>query len=80
MPGEKLMMTVGWPSGSGSVNSSVAGIPEMQFFIDHFLPTVADASISYYWFEGYDEPWKIQFDTPTAQYEDHWVPKLIRCG
>jgi hypothetical protein len=64
---------VGWPSGGGSVNSSVAGIDEMQYFINHFLSAAKNADVSYYYFEGYDEPWKIIFDTATEQYEDKWV-------
>jgi len=64
---------VGWPSGGGAVNSSVAGITESQFFIDNFLPAAKNAGVKYYYFEGYDEPWKIIFNTATAQYEDKWV-------
>jgi hypothetical protein len=45
----------------------------MQYFLDTFLPTVKKADVQYYWFEGYDEPWKTVFDSGTAQYEDHWV-------
>ena len=45
----------------------------MQYFLDTFPKTATAAGIEYYWFEGYDEPWKIVFDTPTAQYEDKWV-------
>ena len=49
----------------------------MQFFIDHFLPAASSANVNYYWFEGYDEPWKIQYDTATEHYEDHWVFPLV---
>jgi hypothetical protein len=55
------------------VNSSVAGIKEMQYFLNTFPTTAKEASVSYYWFEGYDEPWKVMYNTPTAQYEDKWV-------
>jgi len=74
-----LIGSVGWPTGSGSVNSSVAGIDEMQYFINTFPGLAKDAGVEYYWFEGYDEPWKITFDTPTEQYEDHWV-SFCPCG
>jgi exo-beta-1,3-glucanase (GH17 family) len=67
------LIAVGWPSGSGSVNSSIAGISEMQIFVDHFPAAATNANVTYYWFEGYDEPWKIMYDTATDQYEDHWV-------
>ena len=55
------------------MGGSVAGIQEMQYFINTFLGVAKDANINYYWFEGYDEPWKVVYDTPTAQYEDKWV-------
>lgn len=45
----------------------------MQYFINTFPGAAKDAGVEYYWFEGYDEPWKIIFDTPTASYEDKWV-------
>jgi len=66
-------MLVGWPSGGGSINSSVAGISEMQYFLNHFLSAAKNANVTYYYFEGYDEPWKVIFNTATAQYEDKWV-------
>lgn len=66
-------MVVGWPSGGGSINSSVAGISEMQYFLNHFLSAAKNANVTYYYFEGYDEPWKVIFNTATAQYEDKWV-------
>jgi exo-beta-1,3-glucanase (GH17 family) len=68
-----LIRSVGWPTGSGSINSSVAGVDEMQYFINTFPAAAHEAGVDYYWFEGYDEPWKIVYDTATDQYEDHWV-------
>ena len=72
------LMVVGWPSGGGSVNSSVAGISEMQYFLNHFLSDAKNANVSYYYFEGYDEPWKVIYNTATAQYEDKWVCYSLR--
>jgi exo-beta-1,3-glucanase (GH17 family) len=72
------LMVVGWPSGGGSVNSSVAGISEMQYFLNHFLSDAKNANVSYYYFEGYDEPWKVIYNTATAQYEDKWVCSALR--
>ena len=45
----------------------------MQTFIDAFPAAAKAQGISYYWFEGYDEPWKVRFNTITEEYEDHWV-------
>lgn len=71
---------VGWPSQGGSVNSSVAGISQLQQFINTFVQAAKNADVTYYWFEGYDEPWKIKYDTATEQYEDHWVRPIHRLG
>ena len=73
-----VLMAVGWPTGSGSLNSSVAGTDELQYFINTFPAAATAAGVDYYWFEGYDEPWKIVYDTPTEQYEDHWVSSCRR--
>jgi exo-beta-1,3-glucanase (GH17 family) len=73
-----IISEVGWPTGSGSVNSSVAGLSELQYFVNTFPAAAADADVNYYWFEGYDEPWKIIYDTSTDQYEDHWVFPTFR--
>src|SRR6202007_1489574 len=72
-PLHSSLIIVGWPSGGGSVNSSVAGIQEMQYFLNTFPTAAKNADVTYYWFEGYDEPWKVIYDTATAQYEDKWV-------
>src|ERR1700738_231675 len=72
-PSYPLLKIVGWPTGSGSVNASVAGISELQYFIPQFLSAAKKAGVRYYFFEGYDEPWKVFFNTATEKYEDTWV-------
>src|SRR5579859_7238127 len=72
-----LLIIVGWPSDGGSVNASVASITNMQYFLDHFPSTAKNANVTYYWFEGYDEPWKVIFNTATASYEDKWVKSYL---
>jgi exo-beta-1,3-glucanase (GH17 family) len=27
---------------------------------------------NYFWFEAFDEPWKISFNTKSQNWEDHW--------
>ena len=68
-----LMTLVGWPSGGGAINASVASIANMQYFLNTFPAAAKNANVTYYWFEGYDEPWKVIYNTATAQYEDKWV-------
>jgi hypothetical protein len=45
----------------------------MQYFLNTFPAAAKNANVTYYWFEGYDEPWKVIYNTATAQYEDKWV-------
>jgi exo-beta-1,3-glucanase (GH17 family) len=76
---ETHLIPVGWPSGGGNISGSVAGISELQTFINTFPGAAKDANVNYYWFEGYDEPWKVIYDTPTAAYEDKWVISSYKC-
>jgi exo-beta-1,3-glucanase (GH17 family) len=73
---QKLLIIVGWPTGSGSINSSIAGTSELEYFIPQFLSAAKNAGVKYYFFEGYDEPWKVIFNTATEHYEDTWVISL----
>jgi exo-beta-1,3-glucanase (GH17 family) len=74
---EKSLIIVGWPTGSGSINSSIAGTSELEYFIPQFLSAAKNAGVKYYFFEGYDEPWKVIFNTATEHYEDTWVISLL---
>jgi exo-beta-1,3-glucanase (GH17 family) len=51
---------------------SVAGITEMNTYMDDWVCQALANGTNYFWFEAFDEPWKIQFDTPGEEWEDHW--------
>lgn len=53
-------------------NGSVAGIPEMNTFLDTFVCQALANGTTYFWFEAFDEPWKIIYDTPGEDWEDKW--------
>lgn len=54
---------------------SVAGIDEMNKFMADFVCEANKNGTGYFWFEAFDEPWKVQFDDPSTglpPVEDHW--------
>lgn len=67
-----IISEVGWPSGGGTLEGSVAGIDEMNQFMSDFVCTSNANNTEYFWFEAFDEPWKQQFNTPGKAWEDKW--------
>jgi exo-beta-1,3-glucanase (GH17 family) len=77
---QNIISETGWPSQGGTdcgaatscTQGSVAGIDEMNTFMNDWVcPALANGT-NYFWFEAFDEPWKIEFDTPGKDWEDHW--------
>ncbi|TKA71605.1 hypothetical protein B0A49_10174 [Cryomyces minteri] len=78
-----VISEVGWPSGGGNdcgtgaactspTSGSVAGVKEMNTFMDNFVCQSLKNGTTYFWFEAFDEPWKTVFNTKTEQWEDKW--------
>ncbi|KAF2453995.1 glycoside hydrolase family 17 protein [Lineolata rhizophorae] len=71
---------VGWPSAGGKscgsasscTEGSVAGIDEMNTFMEHWVCQSLTNGTAYFWFEAFDEPWKIQFNEDGKEWEDKW--------
>ena len=73
----------GWPTKGGMScgydttkltcdNGSVAGIPELNDFMEQWIcPALANGT-NYFWFEAFDEPWKIKFNEEGKEWEDQW--------
>jgi exo-beta-1,3-glucanase (GH17 family) len=94
-PGQQIISEIGWPSQGGNdcgtaagcpdaTSGAVAGITEMNTFLDSWVCAALTNGTEYFWFEGIDEPWKIQFDTATEAWEDHWglftVNRVLKTG
>ncbi|KAF4547412.1 Glucan endo-1,3-beta-glucosidase btgC-like protein [Elsinoe fawcettii] len=78
-----IISEVGWPSGGGNDcgttatctapdQGSVAGVPEMNQFMDNWVCGANNNGTMYFWFEAFDEPWKVRFNTAQEQWEDKW--------
>lgn len=77
-----IISETGWPSQGGMgcgteletdcPDKAVAGIPEMNQFMEDWVCTALDEGTNYFWFEAFDEPWKVSFNTPGKEWEDHW--------
>jgi len=79
---KNIIAETGWPSQGGTdcgtdtvtdcPDASVAGIDQMNQFMVDWVCSALTNGTEYFWFEAFDEPWKIAFDTPGKQWEDHW--------
>ncbi|PSR78981.1 glycoside hydrolase superfamily [Coniella lustricola] len=80
---KNIIAETGWPSQGGTdcgtgdpsndcADGSVAGIDEMNTFMDDWVCQALANGTQYFWFESFDEPWKIMYDNGTENWEDHW--------
>lgn len=79
---DNIIAETGWPSQGGTdcgtdlvttcPNGSVAAIEGMNNFMSDWVCQALANGTQYFWFEAFDEPWKIIYDTPGEAWEDHW--------
>lgn len=80
---KNIISEVGWPSGGGKdcggsstcdadTPGSVASIDNMNKFMSDWICQALDNGTDYFWFEAFDEPWKVQFNTDKEKWEDKW--------
>ncbi|KAF3479734.1 endo-beta-1,3-glucanase [Arthroderma uncinatum] len=78
----QVISEIGWPSAGGnncgedkcadSTSGSVASIKEMNTFMEGWICEALKNGTNYFWFEAFDEPWKIVYNTPGKEWEDKW--------
>lgn len=79
---KNIIAETGWPSQGGTdcgtteitncPNASVAGIDELNQFMSDWVCQALTNGTQYFWFESFDEPWKISYDSGDENWEDHW--------
>ncbi|KAL5115437.1 hypothetical protein ACEQ8H_006658 [Pleosporales sp. CAS-2024a] len=77
---KQVIAEVGWPSAGGTscggaqtcTGGSVAGIAEMNQFMEDWICQSMKNGTEYFWFSAFDEPWKIEYNTPGKEWEDKW--------
>jgi exo-beta-1,3-glucanase (GH17 family) len=77
---KQIISETGWPSRGGTdcggapscTEGSVAGISEMNAFMDGWVCDALSNGTNYFWFEAFDEPWKWKFNEPGKAWEDQW--------
>ncbi|KAF2230004.1 glycoside hydrolase family 17 protein [Viridothelium virens] len=78
-----VIAEVGWPSEGGNdcgtddgcpnpTAGAVASVPNMNTFMEGFVCQSLKNGTNYFWFEAFDEPWKVMFNTPTDNWESKW--------
>lgn len=79
---KNLISETGWPSAGGNdcgaanctnpTEGSVAGIAQMNTFMETFVCQALANGTEYFWFEAFDEPWKVVYNQPGKEWEDQW--------
>ncbi|KAI1194620.1 glycoside hydrolase superfamily [Nemania serpens] len=79
-PEKNVISEIGWPTKGGTncggaptcTDGAVAGIDELNTLLNTWVCQALNNGTNYFWFEMFDEPWKISFDTPGKEWEDQW--------
>lgn len=82
-PAMNVIAETGWPSQGGTAcgnewetdcpDRAVAGIDELNIFMEDWVcRALKNGGPEYFWFEAFDEPWKIRYNTEGREWEDHW--------
>ncbi|KAI1343276.1 glycoside hydrolase superfamily [Xylariaceae sp. FL0016] len=77
---KNVISEIGWPTKGGTDcgeadtcdDGAVASIDGLNTLLDTWVCQALDNGTNYFWFEMFDEPWKISFDEPGKEWEDQW--------
>jgi exo-beta-1,3-glucanase (GH17 family) len=79
---KNIISETGWPTGGGTncgaegvtdcPNGSVAGVDELNEFMEGWVCSALRDGTEYFWFSAFDEPWKVRFNEKGKEWEDKW--------
>lgn len=80
---KNIISETGWPTEGGQhcgtadekascPSPAVAGIPQLNEFMEKWVCQALNNGTNYFWFESFDEPWKWRFNSGDRNWEDHW--------
>lgn len=77
---KNIISETGWPTKGGRncggattcEVGSVAGIDELNTFMADWVCQALTNGTNYFWFEAFDEPWKVRFNEKGKEWEDQW--------
>ncbi|KAH9825475.1 glycoside hydrolase family 17 protein [Teratosphaeria destructans] len=80
---KNIIAETGWPSAGGndcgtdstcpnSTAGAVASVDNMNTYLDGWVCDSLTNGTTYFWFEAFDEPWKVIFNTDTDKWESKW--------
>ncbi|RPB20518.1 glycoside hydrolase [Terfezia boudieri ATCC MYA-4762] len=67
-----MISEVGWPTEGGTLQGSVAGVDELNTFLNDWVCQKNKDGTEYFWFSAFDEPWKVMYNEPGKEWEDKW--------
>ncbi|KIV91295.1 hypothetical protein, variant [Exophiala mesophila] len=80
----QIISETGWPSGGGTdcggldgsctpgQKGAVASIDGLNTFMDTWVCQALANGTDYFWFEAFDEPWKVAYNKGDQNWEDKW--------
>ena len=71
--GAELVITeIGWPYKGGGYKASVANSTNFSSFLNEWVCEASKKDYAWYYFEGFDEPWKTIFYEDENSWETEW--------
>ncbi|RMD43438.1 hypothetical protein DV735_g1685, partial [Chaetothyriales sp. CBS 134920] len=81
---KQIISETGWPSGGGTdcggttgecasgQTGAVANVTNMNTFMESWVCQALENGTDYFWFEAFDEPWKVIYNKDDQNWEDKW--------
>lgn len=79
---KNIIAEIGWPTKGGTKcpdtqtscpgKGSVANVEGLNRLLEDWVCPALNNGTNYFWFELFDEPWKISFNEPGKEWEDQW--------